>query len=106
VKRLGRAHEDVIAAVLGVEPEVGEHLLQLSDDVIDVLFRRAPGLRRGALDVRPVLVRPRQEVGLEAALPLVTRQEVGDDGRVQVPHVGQAVGVIDGGRDVECFHKK
>src|SRR5205085_8532461 len=79
MKRLGRAHEDVVAAVLAVESERAEHFFEFADDEINVLLRRAARARRRALDVRPVLVRARQEESLVAALPPVPRQKVRDD---------------------------
>src|SRR4029078_11875478 len=56
VKRLTRAHEDVVTAVCGVETKLGRHLLVVADDVIHLFLRRAAALRGGALDVDAVFV--------------------------------------------------
>ncbi len=56
VKRLGGAHEDVVAAVCGVETKLARHLLVVTDDVIRLFFRRASGLLSRALDIDAVLV--------------------------------------------------
>jgi hypothetical protein len=105
VEGLGRAHEDVVAALLGREAEGGEELFEAFDDGVNVLARRAPGPGRAPHDVDAVLVRARQEQRLDAALPPVARQTVGHHRRVQVPEVRQAVRVIDGSCDVEGCHK-
>src|SRR5205085_7748309 len=67
VKGFRRAHPNVVAAVRLVEPEGGEELLALGDDVVDVLFRRAAEPGRRARYVQAVLVRPRHETGPETA---------------------------------------
>src|SRR2546422_10702484 len=38
MKRLRRAHEDVVTAVLSVEPKRGGHLLEIADDIIGLVF--------------------------------------------------------------------
>src|SRR5205085_8023105 len=77
MKRIGRAHEDVVAAVFRVQSKLGSHLLEIADNVIGLLLRRAPITRRGTLYVDSVLVRARQEEGLETTLPFVTRHAIG-----------------------------
>src|SRR5205085_12395148 len=64
VKRVGRAHEDVVAAVLCVQPELCCHLLEIADNIIGLLLRRAPITRRSTLYVDAVLIRARQEEDL------------------------------------------
>src|SRR5215213_5535217 len=56
VKRLGSAHEDVVAAVCSVETKLARHLFVVTDDVIRLFLRRAAGFLGGALDVDAVLV--------------------------------------------------
>src|SRR6185369_9348499 len=56
MERLGRAHEDVVTAVGGVETKLARHLFVVTDDVVRLLLRRAAGFRCSALDVDAVFV--------------------------------------------------
>jgi hypothetical protein len=60
--------------------------------------------RRRPLNVYPVFIRAGKKEGVEAALPFVAGDGVGDDGRVKVPKVREAVGVVDRCRYVESRH--
>src|SRR5689334_4637435 len=51
MKRLGGAHEDVVAAVGRVECKLVRHLFEITDNVIGLFLRRASGFLRGAFDV-------------------------------------------------------
>jgi hypothetical protein len=51
-----------------------------------------------------VLIGASEKVSVHAALTLVPVDNVGDDGRVQVPEMRQAVGVIDRSCDVKALH--
>src|SRR5262245_33460779 len=56
MKRLRLAHEDVITTVLGIEPELGRHLLVIADHVVGLLFRCSLVPFGGALNVDAVFV--------------------------------------------------
>ncbi len=105
MKRLRRAHEDVVTTVFSVEPKRGSHLLEIADNVISLFFRRAIITLRCALDVDPVLIGAGKKKRLNSLLSLLTRNRVRDDHRVQMTEVRQAVGVVDRRRDVEAFHQ-
>src|SRR6185369_15506144 len=104
MKRLGGAHEDIVAAVCGVEAKLARHLLVITDNVIGLLLRRASGLLRGALDVDAVLVGAGQEISLDTALTFCTRDRVCHDHRVEMTKVWKTVGVVDWCSDVESIH--
>ena len=61
VKRTRRAHEDVIAAMRGIEAELCRHLREIADYVIGLFLRGAIVPLRGALDIDAVFVSTRQE---------------------------------------------
>ena len=99
VPRLGRPDEVV---VLDLEGAV-ELVVSLDDAVREL--DRGDALRRGRLlDVLAVLVGAGQEPRLLADQAPVARQRVRDDGRVDVPDVGQIVDVVDRRRRVEGLH--
>src|SRR6266404_9389579 len=56
MKWLGRAHEDVVTAVCGIQAECGSHLPEIIDNVVSLFFRRAIVSLRRAFDVDAVLV--------------------------------------------------
>src|SRR5205807_4845577 len=68
MKRLGRAHEDVVTAVSGIQAECGSHLLEILDNVISLFFRGAIVSLRCALDVDAVLVGAGEKEGLNSPL--------------------------------------
>jgi hypothetical protein len=104
MKRLGRAHEDVVTAVFGVEAKLARHSLEVTDDVVCLFLRSTSRFLRGAFDVDSVFVGSGKEVGLDAALLLCARDGVADDHSVEMTEMRQAVGVVDWCRDVESFH--
>ena len=99
VPALGRADE-VVVGDLELLPEV----VVAGDDPVGERDRRDPLPRRRLLDVLAVLVGPGQEARLLADQPVVPRRRVRDDGRVDVPDVGQVVDVVDRRRRVEGPH--
>src|SRR3989442_5729231 len=105
MKRLSRAHEDVIATMLCVQTKRGGHLLEIADDVIGLFFGSAIMALGGALDVYPVLVGAGKKKCLNALLSLLTRNRVRYDHRIEMAQVRDAVGVIDGCGDVKSFHQ-
>src|SRR5437588_8923587 len=105
MKRLRRTHEDVITAVFGIEPKRRRHLLEIADDIIGLFFWRAIVALRGALDVDPVLVGAGKKERLNSLLPLLTRNCVRYDHRVEMAQVRQAVGIIDRCSYVEGGHR-
>src|SRR2546423_14216950 len=64
VKRVGRAHEDVVTAMFSIQPELCRHLLEIADNIIGLLLWRSSITRSSALYVDAVLVRARQEEDL------------------------------------------
>ena len=80
---------------------VCQSVVEAPDDAVGELLRRDPLLRRGALDLLPVLVGAGEEAHVVAAQALVAREDVGHDRRVDVPDVRQVVDVVDRRRDVE-----
>src|SRR5437588_2120863 len=105
MERLSRAHENVIAAMRGVEPKGRTHLLEITDDVIGLLFGRAMVFLGGTLDVDTVLVGAGEKESLNSLLPFLPRDCVGHDHRVQMTEMRETVCVVDRGRDVEGFHR-
>jgi hypothetical protein len=53
---LRRPHEDVITAILGIEPKIMEHSLQLGRDQINLLLWRSPVLFGCSLNINSVLI--------------------------------------------------
>ena len=104
MKRLGGAHEDVVAAVFGIQTKLARHLLEIADDVIGLFFRRASGFLCRALDVDAVFVSAGQEISFDAMLTFSARDRVGHDHRVEMTEVRKTVGVIDWCSDVESVH--
>src|SRR5213078_1592099 len=99
VPRLRRA-DPVVVAALEPPPVVGER----RGHTVDPLARRDGGAR-GRLNHRlAVLVHPHEEVDRIAPQPPVAGDTVGADLLQRVPQVGIAVGVIDGGGEIELRH--
>src|ERR1043165_8106213 len=105
MKRLGRAHEDVVAAMLCVQSELAESLFEVGDDLISVLFRRDALKLSVALNIDSVLVGSRQKVGLVSALTVVASQAISDNRRIETAQMREAVCVIDWSCDVKSFHR-
>ena len=105
MKRVSRAHEDVITAIRCVQTERGGHLSEIADYVVGLFFGSAIVSLRRALDIDAVFVCASEKEGLNSLLPLRPRDRVGDNHRIEVTEMRQAVGVIDWSRDVESFHR-
>src|SRR5437762_13612872 len=58
MKRLRRAHENVVTTVFSIETKRGCHLLEIADDIIGLLLWRAIVALRGGRDGNPVFVGP------------------------------------------------
>src|SRR5438477_10469799 len=106
MKWISRAHEDVIAAVGGIQPKRIGHLLEIADDVIGLLLRRAIVLLRRALDIDAVLVGAGEKKRFDSLLTFRTRNRVRYDHRIEMAEVRQAVSVVDGRGDVEGLHQR
>src|SRR5207253_9536655 len=104
MKRLGRAHENVVSPVRAVQAKLRRHLLVVIDYVVCLLFWRAVVALGRTLDTYPVFVRTRKEERFNSLLSLVTRNCIRHDHRVEMTKMRQAVDVVDGGRDVEGLH--
>jgi len=104
VKRLCRAHKDVVATVLAIKAKLRCHFLVVIDNVVGLFFWRAPGLLGCALDIDAVLVRARQKQRVDSSLSFCTSNSVSHDHRVKVTEMRQTVSVIDRRCDVEGFH--
>src|SRR5437879_5584366 len=104
MKRLRRAHEDVVTAVFSIEPKRRRHLLEIADNIIGLFFRRAIIALRCALDIYAMLIGTGKKERLNSLLSLLTRNRVRYDHRVEMAEMRQAVGVIDRCGDVESFH--
>ena len=85
----------------GIQSKRGGHLREIANDIVSLFLRRAIVLLRGALDVDAVFVCAGDKESLDALLPFRSRNRIRHDHRVQMSEVRQAVGVIDGGGDVE-----
>src|SRR6185436_18599389 len=105
MKRLGGAHEDIVATVRSVEGKLTRHLVVITNDVVGLLFRCTAGFLRSAFDVDAVFVGAGQEVSLDAALSLRPRDRVSHDHRVEMTEMRQAVGVVNWCSDVESVHQ-
>src|SRR5438874_10295855 len=101
VKRIRRAHEDVIAAMRGIQTKRRRHPCEIADDVVGLFFRRPIIFLSSTFDVDAVLICAGEKESLDALLPFRSRNRVRHNHRVQVPEVRQTVGVVDGGGDVE-----
>src|SRR5947207_11805533 len=95
MKRVSRAHEDVITAMLRVQTKRGCHLLEIADNIIGLFFRRTIIALRCALDIYAMLIGTGKKERLNSLLSLLTRNCVRYDHRVEMAQVRQAVGVID-----------
>ncbi len=104
VKRLGRPHENVVAAIFGIESEIVKHPFQFAGNMIDLFLRRSAVFFGRTLDVDAVLVRPGEKIYVESTLFLIAVYRVRDDCRVKMAKVRQAVGVIDRGCYVKGLH--
>src|SRR5437667_12872320 len=105
MKRLGRAHEDVVATVRGIKAESRGHLLEIADHVIRLFLRSAVVQLRCAFNVDAVFVGPGEKESLDSLLSLMTRDRVSHNHRVQVAQMRETVGVVDGRGDVEGGHR-
>src|SRR5438128_3087491 len=101
VKRLGRAHEDVITAMLCVESKGGSHFFEIADHVVRLLFWRAIIFVGSTLDIDPVLVRAREKKSFNSLLTFRARNRIRHDHRIEMTKMRQTVGVVDGRGDVE-----
>jgi len=104
VKRFSRAHEDVVAAMLGIQTKLRRHLLEVIDDVVRLFFGRAAGAFGCPLDVDTVLISAGKKKRLDRLLALMARDCVRHDHRIKVTEMWQAVGVVNRSRDVESVH--
>jgi hypothetical protein len=93
---LGRADEAVVADVVAL-PQRAERRRH----PVAVLLLRDALLAGDPLDVLAVLVGAGQEEDVVAGEAAGPSERVGGDRGVGVPHVGQVVHVVDGGRDEE-----
>src|SRR5437660_1502885 len=84
MKRLGRAHENVIAAVLGIETKRRRHLFEVANDVIGLLLRCAVVPCGRARDVYAMLVSAGKEERLNSLLTLAARNRVSHDHRIEM----------------------
>src|SRR5882762_1164752 len=96
VARLRRA-DPVVVAALEPAPVVGEGLRH----PVDPLARRNGGAGRRLNHRLAVLVHPHEKMDLVAAQPVIAGDTVGADFLQGVAEVGIAIGVIDGGSEVE-----
>jgi len=96
VAGLGGADEVVVA-----EPELVEVGLERAGHLVDELLGRLARRLGGAGDLLAVLVGAGEEVRPVAREPVVAGDGVAADGRVDVPDVRLAVGVVDRRRKVE-----
>src|SRR2546425_7357808 len=92
MKRLRRAHEDVVTAVFSIEPKRCGHLLEITDHIIGLFFRRAFVALGSALDVDAVLVGASKKKRFNTLLSFLTRNRVRYDHRVEMAQVREAVG--------------
>src|SRR5262249_10346190 len=76
VKRISGAHEDVVAAMFGIQTKLARHPREIADDVISLLFGCAPRFLCRTLDIDAVFVGAGQEIGLDAALSFRARDRV------------------------------
>src|SRR5436309_273263 len=84
MKRLRRAHENVITTMFSIETKRGCHLLEIADDIIGLFLWRAIVALRGALDVNPVFVGAGKKKRLNTLLSLLTGNRVRYDHRVEM----------------------
>src|SRR5207302_1060901 len=101
VALLGGADEIVVADV-----ELAPHLVMLGHDAVGQLDGQDSFLRRGALDLLPMLVGAGQEPDVVAHPPAMPRDDVRDDVLVHVSDVRIVIDVMDGGSDVELVHRE
>ena len=99
VTRLGGADE-IVERHVQTRPRVPELLLHL----VAVGQRVEPGFHRLLEHVLGMLVIPHQEARVDAAEPLVARDDVGADLFVGRSKMGPAVDVVDRGREKEAAH--
>ena len=102
VQRVGRGRPAVVADFEFL-PERDE----FRRDLIDELLRRDPGFLGRLLHFLPVLIDTGEEKNLFALQPMISRDDVGQHLLVGVTDVWRAVGVVDGGGDVErLWHRR
>jgi hypothetical protein len=100
VPLVGRADEEV-----DVSADSWRQLPPHLGDAVDVLLRLDALLHRDAVHARRMLVGPREEERVLAALATVSDQDVGRDRRVRVPDVRRRVHVVDRCRQIEGAHR-
>jgi hypothetical protein len=105
-------HERLVLVIGGPDEEVrlGAHERRertpvLLDDPIDEHLRVEPALLRDPEHLRRMLVRPREEEGVVAPLPMMADEDVGRDRRVRVADVRRRVDVVDRCRQIEGAHR-
>ncbi len=99
VRRLGGADEPIVR-----DPEPQPGVLEAGRDLIDELLRRDAALGRRLGDLLSVLVHPHEKMDVVAGEALVSRDGVGADFLESVTEVRIAIGVINGGREIETAH--
>ena len=88
--RLRRPNEIVVR-----NPQPVPQSAKLSRNLCRKLFRRAPGSFSAALNLLPVLVRPRQKPSLDPQRPLAPRNRVAHNRRVRMAQVRPRVHVVN-----------
>jgi len=85
MKGLSGAHEDVETAVRRVQAESRGHLCEVVDDKVRLFLRRAVVALGGPLDIDSVFVGAGEEKRFDSLLPLLARDRVRHNHRVQMP---------------------
>ena len=104
------AHSQGVARVAGAPEEVAFQAefvpfrAKCLRDAIGELLRLQARRRSGTLDLLPVLVAARSQVGIVAQHAPDPLDRIGHDRRVGMADVGRGVDVVDGRRDVEIRH--
>ena len=97
-----RGADEIVERNVEPPPRRAEHILH----PVAVRQRIQPFLARLLEHVLRMFVVPHQEQRIEAAEPLVPRDDVGAHLLVRRPEVRLAVDVIDGGREIETRHRR
>ena len=99
MSRLGRTNEVVEGNV-----ETLPHLEELCGHAIAIGLGLLAKLARLAKHVLRVLIVAHDEMGIDAAQPLVARDHIRGDLLVRRPEMRAAVHIINGGRQIEARH--